>query len=110
VPDVITLLVLAQVTEVEPDPTEDGAIVALQEAVQPPDHLPFETSEDLFRRRGNYGPGVVHASVLRSGSAADHALPQRKLGGRDDGEDALDDVVRADPVGERPVRQHEPVA
>ncbi len=50
VPDVVTVLVLAQVGEVDPVAPEQAPVVALEQAVEPADDLPVEALEDAFRR------------------------------------------------------------
>ena len=50
VADVVAVLVFAQVGEVEAVAAEQGAVVALQQAVEPADDLPVEALEDAFRR------------------------------------------------------------
>ncbi len=49
VPDVVVELVFAQVRQVEAEAPEQGAVVALQQAVEPADHGPVQPAQDAFR-------------------------------------------------------------
>jgi hypothetical protein len=49
VPDVVVILVLAQVRQVEPGAAKQGPVVALQEPIEAPDHGPLEPAQQLFR-------------------------------------------------------------
>ena len=46
VPDVVVILVFAQVGEVEPEPAEKGPVIAVQQPVETADHRPFEPLQD----------------------------------------------------------------
>ena len=50
VPDVVAVLVLAQVREVDAVAAEQRAVVTLKQAVEPADDLPVEALEEAFRR------------------------------------------------------------
>jgi hypothetical protein len=50
VPDVVAVLVFAQVREVDAVAAEQRAVVALKQAVEPADDLPVEALEEAFRR------------------------------------------------------------
>ena len=55
VPHIVAVLVLAKVGEVEPVAAEECPVVAVQHAVQPPDHRPLETAKDGLRRSRRSG-------------------------------------------------------
>jgi hypothetical protein len=63
VPDVVVVLVFAQVREVQAGAAQQRAVVALQQAVEPADDFPFEPAQDLLgpvgrlRRRHRQGRG-----------------------------------------------------
>ena len=78
--------------------------------VQPPDHLPLEAVEEALRRLDAEWAGRFHQSAV-TGPAA-QAIRSRSASSGDGhrGEDAVDDVVGGDAVGERLVGEHEPVA
>ncbi len=50
VPDVVAVLVLAQVREVHAVAVEQAPVVALEQAIEPADDLPVEALEDALRR------------------------------------------------------------
>ena len=50
VPDVVAVLVFAQVREVDALATEQGPVVALEQAVEPADDRPVEPLQDALRR------------------------------------------------------------
>ena len=50
VPDVVAVLVLAQVREVHAVAVEQAPVVALEQPVEPADDLPVEALEDALRR------------------------------------------------------------
>ena len=109
--DVVARLVLAQVEEVRRRRRGTASGSPLQQPVEAADHLPLEAVEEPLGRLGAaQGAGGVHVVARGRGAAAGHALPERELGNGDGREDAVDDVVRRDAVGERLVREHEPVA
>lgn len=64
-------LVFAQVGKIEPAAAEQGAVIPLQEAVQPADHRPFQPPQQRFSlpwRRGHGLAGVVPVPGRHGGS------------------------------------------
>src|SRR5450756_1954705 len=59
--DVVARLVLAESCQVDAAPVEQAAVVALEQAVEPADHVPVESLEDALRRR--YGRGTPPAAA-----------------------------------------------
>jgi hypothetical protein len=49
VPHVVAVLVLADVGEVQPEAAEQRPVIAVQQAVEAPDHRPLETAQNGFR-------------------------------------------------------------
>ncbi len=73
VPDIIEVLVFAQVREVDPRAQEQAAIVALEQAIEASDHLELEALEDALRRGELWGPTRCRRL------AADQALARMSL-------------------------------
>ncbi len=67
-PDVVVILVLAQIGEVEPVAAEQRPVIAVQQPVEPPDDRPLETAQDAFRR-SRRGHGLRAASPARARAA-----------------------------------------
>ena len=71
VADVVVMLVLAQVGQVEAGAAHQGAVVALEQAVEAAQHRPFEALEQRL------GIAVVGEAADRSSSAFGHGRPPR---------------------------------
>src|SRR5258708_21968761 len=63
--DIIFRLILAQIRKVHAESIEQGAIITLQNSIQPADHLPVKPLENSLRRCG--GHWHVHARNGRYG-------------------------------------------
>ena len=87
------ILVFAQIGEVEPEAAEQRPVIALQDSVKRRMHRPFQALAGCAQ---DFAP------------TADMGL-QRFVGRRNLVQDAQDDLVRRQPVGERFVGQHEPM-
>jgi hypothetical protein len=49
VPDIIVILVFAQVGQIQPESAKERPVVAVQQAVQTADHGPLQAQQDCFR-------------------------------------------------------------
>ena len=122
---VVAHLVLAALPRLAARRGHEAEVVTLQQAVETAEHVELEAAErglDPRCRRGAVvhavrsswvGPrsGQLHRSGEPGGTCAGHALLARRDPRElDRGDDAVDDVVGLDAVGQRFVREHDPVA
>ena len=70
VPHVVAVLVFAEVGEVEPVAAKERPVVAVQHAVEPPDHRPLETAQDRLRRSRRVSVRFGHGSRAASRASA----------------------------------------
>jgi hypothetical protein len=65
---IVVGLVLAQVGQVEPAAAHQRAVVALQQAVEPPDDMPLQLPQQAVGLAGQAGQGLPGGGFRRLGS------------------------------------------